>query len=48
MIERLDQAPAGLRAQDTIDALLDVVDFGRDVRDDIAVLVARVRASAAS
>jgi Stage II sporulation protein E (SpoIIE)/GAF domain len=47
MIERLERSPPSL-AQDTIDALLDVVNLESDVRDDIAVLVARVEGSGSS
>jgi serine phosphatase RsbU (regulator of sigma subunit) len=42
MIEQLKQTSPRL-AQDTIDALLQLVDLEADVRDDIAVLVARVK-----
>jgi serine phosphatase RsbU (regulator of sigma subunit) len=42
MIEQLEHASPRL-AQDTIDALLQLVDLEADVRDDIAVLVARVK-----
>jgi serine phosphatase RsbU (regulator of sigma subunit) len=42
MIEQLEHTSPRL-AQDTIDALLQLVDLEADVRDDIAVLVARVK-----
>jgi serine phosphatase RsbU (regulator of sigma subunit) len=42
MIEQLERTSPEL-AQDTIDALLRLVDLEADVRDDIAVLVARVK-----
>jgi serine phosphatase RsbU (regulator of sigma subunit) len=42
MIEQLKQSSPRL-AQDTIDTLLQLVDLEADVRDDIAVLVARVK-----
>jgi len=42
MIEQLKQASSRL-AQDTIDSLLQLIDLEADVRDDIAVLVARVK-----
>ena len=42
MIEQLKQASPRL-AQDTIDSLLRLIDLEADVRDDIAVLVARVK-----
>jgi len=41
LIEQLERySPRS--AQDTANALLELVDFGRDVRDDVAVVVARV------
>lgn len=45
LIEQLKQTSPSL-AQDTIDALLELVDFEHDVRDDVAVVVARVTADA--
>ncbi len=45
MIERLDRA-APAAAQETIDALLDLVELDERVRDDIAILSARVTAPA--
>ena len=44
MIEQLEQLAPRL-AQDTIDALLGLVDIEADVRDDVAMLVARVMAT---
>ena len=43
MIERLETRPTG-SAKDVIDALLGLIDPGDGVRDDIAILSARVRA----
>jgi serine phosphatase RsbU (regulator of sigma subunit) len=43
MIEQLKQTSPKL-AQDTVDALLQLIDLEDDVRDDVAVLVARVKA----
>jgi serine phosphatase RsbU (regulator of sigma subunit) len=44
LTERLERSSAG-PAQGTADALLGLVDFEQDVRDDVAVVVARVTAA---
>ncbi len=46
MIKQL-QRESHVRAQDTVDALLALVDLEADVRDDVAVLAAQVRIAAA-
>jgi len=42
LIDQLRRSSPG-SAQDTVDGLLELVDFERDVRDDVAVVVARVK-----
>ena len=48
MIERLRERSPEVAREDTIEALLGLVDLDEDVRDDIAILSARVTSAAGS